>query len=114
MRYRAAIPTIRLPGAGEQPDQGLPGEQPGADNELPRPPFNPEVDNELPEGEIPPEIDNSLPGYSGGRPGNTLPGEGGDTMPIGGTGKGRDPNLDPNANPDLGRKSEAAKPKRQY
>ena len=81
-------PDNSLPGgSGGRPDQGLPGEQPGIDNSLPRPPFDPSIDNELPEGEIPPEIDNSLPGYqprpdqglpggSGGRPDQTLPGGG--------------------------------------
>ena len=99
---RSRYPDNSLPGgSGGTPDQGLPGEQPGIDNSLPRPPFDPEIeiDNELPEGEIPPEIDNSLPGY--GRPDNTLPGSqpGPDQgLPS----QGVNPDLDPNVNPDVG------------
>jgi hypothetical protein len=72
--------------ASRYPDQGLPGDQPGVDNELPRPPFDGTVDNELPEGEVP--VD---PGYGVGE-------EGPSTQPLP---PGRNPNLNPDLNPDV-------------
>jgi hypothetical protein len=106
------------------PDQGLPGDQPEIDNELPRPPFDGTVDNELPDGEPdtdpdfgieeerPARPDQGLPG-SGARPDQGLPGEGGKPVDpgFGTSGKGMNPDLDPNANPDLGRKG-GAQPKK--
>ena len=53
---RALVYALR----SRYPDNSLPGNQPGIDNELPRPPFEGTIDNELPEGEIPVDLDPDL------------------------------------------------------
>jgi len=90
---------------GDRPDQGLPGQQPGIDNTLPKPPpgvFPPPVPAHpivpvppgctVPPGTIWPPVNpdrpsNELPGGSGGRPDNTLPPNVDNTLPGGSGGR---------------------------